>query len=95
MTKKIAYSNGMRVVVENIPFLRSVCVGIWVRTGSAMENDENNGISHFVEHVMFKGTTEMSALEIANAFESKGAIINAFTSKENLSLIHISEPTRR
>lgn len=48
-----------------------------------MENDENNGISHFVEHVMFKGTTEMSALEIANAFESKGAIINAFTSKEN------------
>ena len=83
MAKTITYSNGMRVVVENIPFLRSVCAGIWVRTGSAMENDENNGISHFVEHVMFKGTTEMSALEIANAFESKGAIINAFTSKEN------------
>lgn len=83
MANIISYSNGMRVIVENIPFLRSVCAGIWVKTGSAVESDKNNGISHFVEHVMFKGTSKMSALEIANAFESRGAIVNAFTSKEN------------
>ncbi len=83
MAQLIKYENGLRLVVENIPFVRSVAAGIWVGTGSAMEDRENNGISHFIEHVLFKGTDKMSAFDIANAFESRGAAVNAFTSKEN------------
>ncbi len=83
MAQLISYDNGLRLVVENIPFVRSVAAGVWVGTGSAMENINNNGISHFIEHVLFKGTDKMSAFDIANAFESKGASVNAFTSKEN------------
>ncbi len=83
MAQLIKYENGLRLVVEYIPFVRSVAAGVWVGTGSAMENKENNGISHYIEHVLFKGTDKMSAFDIANAFESKGAAVNAFTSKEN------------
>ncbi len=82
MANLIEYSNGLRLVVENNSSIRSVAASIWVRTGSANENIENNGISHFLEHVLFKGTDKMSAFEIANAFESKGASVNAFTAKE-------------
>lgn len=82
MAELIKYDNGLRLIVENIPFVRSVAAGIWVGTGSAMETKEINGISHFIEHVMFKGTDKLSPFDIANAFESKGASVNAFTSKE-------------
>lgn len=82
MAEIIKYPNGLRVLVENNPFVRSVAASIWVRTGSAMEDNSNNGISHFLEHVLFKGTDKMTAFDIANAFESKGASVNAFTSKE-------------
>ena len=82
MVNLINYSNGLRLVVQNNPFVRSVAASIWVKTGSAMESISNNGISHFVEHVLFKGTDKMSAFEIANAFEGRGASVNAFTSKE-------------
>ncbi|MBR2967597.1 MAG: insulinase family protein [Clostridia bacterium] len=82
MINLINYPNGLRLVVQNNPFVRSVAASIWVKTGSAMETPSNNGISHFVEHVLFKGTDKMSAFEIANAFERRGASVNAFTSKE-------------
>lgn len=74
--------NGLRVVVENIPTVRSVAMGIWVKTGSRYENPSNNGISHFIEHLLFKGTEKRSAQDIAEAFDSIGGNVNAFTSKE-------------
>lgn len=82
MAKLLQYGNGLRVCVVPLP-VRSVMTGIWVGTGSRYETKENNGISHFTEHVMFKGTDKMDAYGIANAFESYGALVNAFTSKES------------
>lgn len=75
-------SNGLKVVGERMPYLRSVTVGIWVRTGSADESPEVNGYSHFVEHMVFKGTQEMSARQIAEEMDFLGGQMNAFTSKE-------------
>lgn len=82
MNKIKIYPSGLRLIVENIPTVRSVSTGYWVNVGSAMENSDNNGISHFTEHMMFKGTEKLSPFDIANAFESLGANVNAFTGKE-------------
>ena len=82
MAKLLEYENGLRVCVVPLP-IRSVMTGIWVGTGSRYESASDNGISHFTEHVMFKGTHKMSAYDIANAFEGYGASVNAFTSKES------------
>ncbi|MFD2613056.1 M16 family metallopeptidase [Paenibacillus gansuensis] len=75
-------ANGLRVVLEPIPSLRSVTFGIWVKTGSRNEKEINNGISHFIEHMLFKGTERYSAQEIAEVFDGIGGNVNAFTSKE-------------
>ncbi|WP_410510874.1 pitrilysin family protein [Paenibacillus sp. BR2-3] len=80
--EKIVLSNGLRVVMEKIPTGRSVSFGIWVKTGSRNERPENNGISHFVEHMLFKGTDRFSAKDIAEQFDAIGGNVNAFTSKE-------------
>lgn len=82
MVEKQTSKNGVRVVLENIPSVRSVTIGIWVLTGSRNEDEHNNGISHFIEHMFFKGTKNRSAQEIAEAFDAIGGQINAFTSKE-------------
>ncbi|RKQ37529.1 M16 family metallopeptidase [Oceanobacillus halophilus] len=82
MIQRHTCENGLRVVLENIPAVRSVTIGIWVLTGSRNETDKNNGISHFLEHMFFKGTKTKTAQEIAEAFDSIGGQINAFTSKE-------------
>lgn len=82
MIKKYTCQNGVRIVLENIPTVRSVAIGVWIGTGSRDENPENNGISHFLEHMFFKGTTTRSAREIAESFDSIGGQVNAFTSKE-------------
>ncbi|KIL44934.1 M16 family metallopeptidase [Jeotgalibacillus soli] len=74
--------NGLRIVLENIPTVRSVAIGVWIGAGSRYEDKDNNGISHFLEHMLFKGTKERSAREIAEAFDSIGGQVNAFTSKE-------------
>lgn len=74
--------NGLRIVTEKIPSVRSVALGIWVGTGSKYENEKNNGISHFLEHMFFKGTSTRSAKEIAETFDEIGGNVNAFTSKE-------------
>lgn len=74
--------NGVRVVLENIPTVRSVAIGIWIKTGSTNEVPELNGVSHFLEHMFFKGTSTRSAKEIAESFDSIGGQVNAFTSKE-------------
>ena len=82
MFKKILLDNGLRLVYEKISYVRSVSVGIWVGTGSRSENTKNNGISHFIEHMLFKGTTNRSAKEIAECIDAIGGQINAFTGKE-------------
>ncbi|GGB30696.1 insulinase family protein [Virgibacillus dakarensis] len=82
MIEKHTSENGLRIVLENIPAVRSVTIGIWVLTGSRNENEQNNGISHFLEHMFFKGTKTRSAKDIAEAFDAIGGQVNAFTSKE-------------
>ena len=74
--------NGLRVITEEMPSVRSVAVGCWVDTGSRDEFDAEAGCSHFLEHLLFKGTEELGAREIAEAFDAVGARSNAFTSKE-------------
>lgn len=82
MIKKYTCQNGVRIVLEQIPTVRSVAIGVWIGTGSRNENPENNGISHFLEHMFFKGTKTRTAREIAESFDSIGGQVNAFTSKE-------------
>jgi predicted Zn-dependent peptidase len=82
MIKRYTCQNGVRIVLENIPTVRSVAIGVWIGTGSRDENQKNNGISHFLEHMFFKGTKTRSAREIAESFDSIGGQVNAFTSKE-------------
>ncbi len=79
---KYRLHNGLRVVMEQIPTCRSVSFGIWVKTGSRNESSVNNGISHFIEHMLFKGTARHSAKDIAEIFDGIGGNVNAFTSKE-------------
>jgi len=74
--------SGIRVVTESLPALRSVAVGFWVGTGSRDESDEMAGASHFLEHLLFKGTERRTASEIAEAVESVGGDMNAFTAQE-------------
>lgn len=75
-------SNGVRVVMEPIPYVQSAAVGIWVRAGSIDEAENQKGISHFIEHMLFKGTKKRSARQIAEDCDWIGAQVNAFTSKE-------------
>jgi predicted Zn-dependent peptidase len=74
--------NGLRLVTEAMPHVRSVSIGVWLTRGSRHESDERGGIAHFVEHMLFKGTTTRSAEDIAQAIDSIGGQIDAFTSKE-------------
>jgi predicted Zn-dependent peptidase len=77
--------NGMRVVTEHMPNVRSVSVGIWIGTGSREESPQDTGISHFIEHMVFKGTKNRSAEQIARSVDSIGGGLDAFTSKELVS----------
>lgn len=80
--KKVQLDNGLRIVYEEIPTMRSVSLGIWVKTGSRNESPVNNGISHLIEHMLFKGTEKYSVREIAEIFDGIGGNVNAFTAKE-------------
>ncbi|MED1469519.1 pitrilysin family protein [Bacillus salipaludis] len=82
MINRYTCQNGVRIVLEQIPTVRSVAIGVWIGTGSRNEHPEINGISHFLEHMFFKGTTTRSAKDIAESFDSIGGQVNAFTSKE-------------
>jgi predicted Zn-dependent peptidase len=74
--------NGVRIVSDAASDLRSVTVGIWVENGSRYETDAEAGISHFLEHLFFKGTERRTAFDIAQEVESLGGVLNAFTGKE-------------
>lgn len=88
MIQRHTCDNGLRIVTERIPSVRSVALGIWVGTGSKYESDVNNGISHFLEHMFFKGTATRSAKEIAETFDEIGGNVNAFTSKSTPATTH-------
>src|SRR5271169_827166 len=77
--------NGIRVVTEYMPHVRSVSVGLWIGTGSREESASETGISHFIEHMVFKGTKNRSAEQIARSVDSIGGGLDAFTSKELVS----------
>jgi len=79
---KTVLENGIRVVTETIPHVRSVSLGIWANVGSRDEDPSQNGISHFLEHMVFKGTKKRSVKDIAQSLESLGGYLNAFTTKE-------------
>lgn len=79
---RMVRDDGFRVVTEHIKTVRSISVGVWVKTGSRHESDELAGITHFLEHMLFKGTESRTAYEIALSMEAVGGYLNAFTSNE-------------
>jgi predicted Zn-dependent peptidase len=82
MYRKTVLNNGLTIVTESIPYFSTVSLGIWWKTGGRSENETNNGISHFIEHMLFKGTMKRSAYDIAREIDAVGGAINAFTGKE-------------
>jgi predicted Zn-dependent peptidase len=82
MFSKTVLDNGIRVVSQEMPDHRSATLGIWVENGSRHESLEENGISHFIEHLLFKGTERRSAVQIAEEIDAVGGVLNAFTAKE-------------
>jgi len=83
MYNKTVLDNGVRIISEQLDYMRSVSLGIWVNAGSRDEDGSENGISHFIEHMSFKGTRNRSSLQIAKELDAIGGQSNAFTGKEN------------
>ncbi|MGC8660098.1 MAG: M16 family metallopeptidase [Desulfomonilaceae bacterium] len=83
--KKTVLDNGVRILTEDLPYLKSVSLCIWVLSGSRIEEEGQSGISHFLEHMLFKGTLNRDTLQIARAIDSVGGSFNACTSKESTS----------
>lgn len=79
--EKFVLDNGLTVLVEDMPYLRSVSIGVWVKAGSMLEAPEENGLSHFMEHMSFKGTKKRTARQIAEEMDAVGGQLNASTSK--------------
>ncbi|MBW2171084.1 MAG: insulinase family protein [Deltaproteobacteria bacterium] len=80
---KTVLDNGIRILTKQMPHVRSVATGVWVNVGARDEKAEEAGLSHFIEHMIFKGTKRRTALQIAKEFDAIGGQCNAFTSKEN------------
>lgn len=83
MIQKYVLDNGVRVLVEAVDYVRSASIGLWCKTGSRHEFDSEAGITHLIEHMLFKGTERRTAKEIAEAIEGRGGALNAFTDKES------------
>ena len=82
MIHKARLSNGVRIITKEIPHIQSVSMGVWVNAGARDEAPDENGLSHFIEHMIFKGTAKRSAYQIAKEFDAVGGHTNAFTSME-------------
>src|ERR1700680_878792 len=82
MIRKSVLSNGVRVLTEDMPSMVSSTIGIWVENGSRYEEPLENGLSHFIEHLLFKGTKKRTAAQIAEEIDAVGGVLNAFTGKE-------------
>jgi predicted Zn-dependent peptidase len=85
MVVRDVLDGGLRLITETMPHVRSVTIGVWLTRGSRHESDERGGIAHFVEHMLFKGTDTRSAEDIAQAIDSIGGQLDAFTAKEYAS----------
>jgi predicted Zn-dependent peptidase len=85
MVVREVLDNGLRLITETMPHVRSVTIGVWLMRGSRHESDDRGGIAHFVEHMLFKGTATRSAEDIAQAIDSIGGQLDAFTAKEYAS----------
>lgn len=72
----------IKLVCENVPYVKSVSIGVWVKSGSVYEEIKYHGMSHFIEHMLFKGTSSKSAEDIAVAMDAIGGQMNAFTSRD-------------
>ncbi|MBX7245528.1 MAG: insulinase family protein [Candidatus Sumerlaeaceae bacterium] len=84
--KKIVLPNGARILLERIPYVRSASVGLWIDVGSRNETPVENGLSHFIEHMFFKGTRTKNAFQLSNEMNAVGGNVNAFTTQENICL---------
>lgn len=82
MYKTHTLKNGLTIIGEEIPYLKSITLGVWINAGSRIEDKKVSGVSHFIEHMMFKGTKNRTSKEIASEIDNLGGQINAFTSKE-------------
>ena len=82
MIRRQVLHNGLTLLTEEMPNIRSVCMGVWLKQGSRHETEDENGISHFIEHLLFKGTERRTAQEIAKTIDKIGGQCDAFTSKE-------------
>lgn len=82
MRDEFVLSNGLRVVGERLPYLRTISIGVWLHVGSMFELPEENGLSHFMEHMVFKGTGKRTARQIAEEMDAVGGQLNAFTGKD-------------
>src|ERR1039458_3216777 len=78
--------NGLRIITERMSHVRSVSVGFWIDSGSRCETQEQNGLSHFIEHMLFKGTKTRSAEDIARSVDSIGGNLDAFTDRKSTRL---------
>src|SRR3989337_4303897 len=74
---------GLKIITEEMPDIQSASIGIWINIGSRNEDTGKSGVSHFIEHLLFKGTKKRTALDIAKEIESVGGVLNAFTGREN------------
>ena len=82
MFRKMVLDNGIRIVAEKMSSVKSVSIGLWINIGSRDEEAHEHGMSHFLEHMFFKGTAKRSAKEIAREIDAIGGELNAFTSRE-------------
>ena len=82
MYKKTEFDNGLKLVTNYMPGMESLTVGIWIKTGSRNENELNSGISHFLEHMLFKGTPSRNCRKLKEEIEGRGGSLNGFTSEE-------------
>lgn len=80
---KITLSNGVRILVEPVTYVKSAAIGLWCKTGSRHERHNEAGITHLIEHMLFKGTPTRTAKQIAESIEGRGGVLNAFTDKES------------
>src|SRR5262245_52691034 len=82
--RKEVLDNGLTILTEQMPHVRSISMGVWLKIGSRSETSEINGVAHFIEHLLFKGTSNRTAEEIARQVDSIGGHLDAFTAKETI-----------
>lgn len=82
LVNKTVFPNGLKVVTERMPYVRSVSLGVWIKAGSRTDTIDRMGMAHFIEHMLFKGTEKRSVFDIADSLESLGGSLNAFTSRD-------------